>query len=343
MSWIDGLAKFTVDAVGITIVSVDGSSPREVGASMLVTADGIEGTIGGGALEHQAMMWAQSMLGMPGATLWQRETVKLALGPSLGQCCGGVVGLLFELARAGERQDSGKLPADPGARMGVVLRPLASGIAPRFVTERKDTAGLPVPVARAVADMLSGLRPRRASLIRDWLIEPVSDRRPKLYLYGAGHVGRAIVAVAAALPLDVVWVDTGSDRFPAAISGDIRVEIAADPAAAAGKAEAGCYHLVMTFSHAIDLAVCHVLLQGGDFAFLGLIGSMTKRGRFRSRLRQAGIGDAALQRLTCPIGIGGITGKEPATIAVSAVAQLLQKIEAAAERLPVDVMGAARS
>jgi xanthine dehydrogenase accessory factor len=191
--------------------------------------------------------------------------------------------------------------------------------------------------------MLSGLRPRRAALIRDWLIEPVSDRRPKLYLYGAGHVGRAIVSVAAALPLDVVWVDTEPGRFPAAIPGDIRIEITAEPAAAAATAEAGCYHLVMTYSHAIDLAICHVLLQRNDFAFLGLIGSKTKRGRFLTRLRQAGIGDAALQRLTCPIGIGGITGKEPAAIAVSAVAQLLQLTEVAGRAQPVDAIGVARS
>ena len=307
------------DLIRITIIEADGSSPREVGAVMRVGKDVPDGTIGGGALEHQAIARARAMLDERPPIDWERRTEKIALGPSLGQCCGGAVRLLYE--RVGE--------SERAAGAGLLVRPLASGIPSRIILDRHDTGGLPAPIARTVSAMLSGLRPRRLALVRDWIIEPIGDHRPRLHLYGAGHVGRAIVAIATTLPIEIVWVDTARDRFPETIPGDIHTEIASDPAFAAGQAQAGCYHLVMTFSHAIDLAICHALLGRNDFAFLGLIGSKTKRARFLSRLRQAGISDAALNRLTCPIGIGGITGKEPATIAVAAVAQLVQLIEAA--------------
>lgn len=319
----------TRQSVRITLIEVDGSNPREAGASMVVGREVISGTIGGGALEHQAIAQARAILGKQPASAWQRHTEKIALGPSLGQCCGGAVRLLYERMRATEDAALGTRVAMSTEQPGLLVRPLASGSAPRLILDHRDTEGLPPPVARTVSEMLSGLRPHRLALIRDWLIEPTGERRPRLYLYGAGHVGRAIVAVAAALPIEIVWVDTGAERFPGSLACDIHIEIAANPSLAAGRAEANCYHLVMTYSHAIDMAVCHALLQRNDFAFLGLIGSKTKRARFLSRLRQAGVSDAALQRLTSPIGIGGITGKEPATIAVAAVAQLLQLIEAA--------------
>jgi xanthine dehydrogenase accessory factor len=326
------MAACALDLVRITVIETDGSAPREAGAAMIVTANETLGTIGGGALEHQAMATARRLLGAHALTVWSRETEKIPLGPSLGQCCGGAVRLLYERIGPEERQTLRSVMAAPERIGGVMVRPLAGAVPPRLITGRKDTDGLPPPVARAIAEMLSGLRPRRVTLIRDWLVEPGAEHRSKVYLYGAGHIGRAIVHVAVPLALDIVWVDTNVDRFPAAIPGDIRREIAADPAVVAGKAEAGCYHLVMTYAHAIDLAICHALLQRNDFAFLGLIGSRTKRGRFLSRLRQAGIPDAALQRLTCPIGVDGISGKEPAAIAVAAVAQLLQGMDKAGSR-----------
>lgn len=326
--------------VRVSIVETDGSSPREAGAAILVTATATSGTIGGGALEHQAIARARAMLLAPEEP-WVRAHEKLALGPSLGQCCGGAVRLLYERVGAEERSLLHWLGGAGDVNRSLVLRPLASGIPPLVVSDRKATAGLPVPVARAVAGMLSGLRPRRALLVRDWLIEPAQAARPCLYLYGAGHVGRAVASMAAIMAtLDIVWVDTAHDRFPATIPGDIRVEISPDPAHTAGYAPDGCYHLVMTYSHAIDLGICHALLQRNDFAFLGLIGSKSKRARFLSRLRQAGIADAALERLTSPIGIEGIAGKEPGAIALSALAQITRAIEVSAQTSQLRRQGA---
>jgi xanthine dehydrogenase accessory factor len=343
VSWIEELAHMSSEAVRVTLVEADGSSPREAGAAMLVSGEGVTGSIGGGALEHQAIARARTMLGdlVPGC--WPRSSDKIALGPSLGQCCGGAVRLLYERFGPAEQRALLALSLAPGARHGVLARPLDAGTPPRLVDDRKSVAELPKPVASAVSDMLSGLRPRRTVLIRDWLIEPCGAERPALHVYGAGHVGRAVIAMAALLPLDVIWLDTAAGRFPAALPGDIRCQIAPDLAEAAGRADAGCYHLVMTYSHAIDLAVCHSLLQRNDFAFLGLIGSATKRARFLSRLRQAGIGDAALQRLTCPIGVDGIDGKEPGTIAVSALAQVLRHAGQTRGRGHGEIMGATAS
>jgi xanthine dehydrogenase accessory factor len=102
----------------------------------------------------------------------------------------------------------------------------------------------------------------------------------------------------------------------------------------AGGAAAGAFHLVLTYSHALDLAICHSLLRRGDFRFLGLIGSATKRARFLKRLAELGIGEARLERLVCPIGVPGIGGKEPAMIALSVAAQLVQLATAAEARTP---------
>ena len=215
MSWIEELAHMSSEAVRVTLVEVDGSSPREAGAAMLVSGDGVTGTIGGGALEHLAIARARAMLGEPPASVWQRMTEKIALGPSLGQCCGGAVRLLYERFGPAERRALQAFSLAPGAGLGVLARPLDAGSPPRLIDDRCCVTELPKPVARAASDMLSGLRPRRTALVGDWLIEPCGADQPLLHVYGPGHVGRAVVSMAALLPLDVIWLDTAAGRFPA--------------------------------------------------------------------------------------------------------------------------------
>jgi xanthine dehydrogenase accessory factor len=146
------------------------------------------------------------------------------------------------------------------------------------------------------------------------------------------------VRVLEDLSFAVTWVDTSADRFPKRIPPHAQAEVAPDPAVLAGNAAADAFHLVMTYSHALDLAVCHSLLRRGDFRFLGLIGSATKRARFLKRLAGLGIGAARLERLVCPIGVPGIGGKEPATIALSVAAQLVQLATAAAAHTPAPAL-----
>jgi xanthine dehydrogenase accessory factor len=206
------------------------------------------------------------------------------------------------------------------------------------VTHRKDGySGLPLQVIRITRDILSGARPSDAVFLPAskrgpaWFIEPLDQSKTLLFLYGAGHVGRALVRVLSDLPFQVRWIDISESRFPAGIieSTELTTLAATDPAAIARTAPAGAFHLVMTYSHPLDLAICHEVLKGGTFAYLGLIGSATKRARFTKRLRELGHPENALHHLTCPIGLPGVAGKEPAIIAISVAAQLLERVASA--------------
>lgn len=278
----------------VVIAGVEGSSPREVGASMLVFADGQSGTIGGGALEYEAAAKARAMLaGSPKALVVER----VALGPSLGQCCGGAVTLWTEV-----------FEAVPEAVAGVVARGVGE---------------MPLAVARVLAAARGqGVRPS-SGLVSGWLVEPVAEAERQVWVWGAGHVGRALVNVLAPLPgIAVTWVDVSAERFPVDVPQGVTVVPARDPAVLADHAPVGAEHLVLTFSHALDLELCHRLLLRG-FRSCGLIGSATKWGRFRSRLRALGHEAGSIARIRCPIGDPSL-GKHPQAIAVGVVAELLR-------------------
>ncbi len=185
-----------------------------------------------------------------------------------------------------------------------------------------------MPLRRLVREMMSGIRPRGPILAAGWYAEPLGRELAPLFLYGAGHVGRAVAKLLADLPFEVHWVDTDTERYPDPMPPRVHRLVAADPARAAGYAPAGAWHVVMTFSHAIDLEVCQAVLARGDFAYLGLIASKTKRARFVRRLRDAGLPEAAVARLHAPIGLPGLEGKEPSAIAVSLAADLLLRLRA---------------
>ena len=329
-AWLDAVrerARAGGDLVSVIVAAAEGSAPREAGAWMLVDRDGQGGTIGGGRLEWEASRTARAMLDEPAAP-WRRALRDYPLGPDLEQCCGGFVRLLYE--RVG-KEELAQLPATAPAG-GIVLHPLASGAAPESVSDRQAAKTLPFPLAKTVAEILSGQTPRATALIEVeaecWLLHPVEAPGRPLYLFGAGHVGRAIVRTLEGLPFAVTWIDTDEARFPAGLPADVRRLVSDDPAAVAAAAPDGAFHLVLTYSHALDFDICRALLVGNRFGFAGLIGSETKRARFFKRFRDAGIGEAALARLTCPIGIPGIAGKEPATIAVTVAAQLLHRLSA---------------
>lgn len=316
-------------AVRIVVAAVEGSAPRETGAAMWVSETEVDGTIGGGRLEFEAIAHARAMLKSdPENTAWRRDLRSWPLGPSLGQCCGGAVRVLFELYGEAERL-AAKALAETAASGGLVLHPLASGDPPVVLQSRQQARALDLPLARIVSDMLSGASPPLPALAavknggRGCYIEPVKPRRIPLFVYGAGHVGRAIVKLAADLDFDIWWVDTHADRFPDVVPEGVTRTPAAQPEKIAAAAPAGAFHLVLTYSHALDLAICQTLLATADCGFAGLIGSQTKRTRFLRRLEASGIASQALTRLTCPIGIGNLRGKEPATIAVAVAAQLI--------------------
>jgi xanthine dehydrogenase accessory factor len=294
-------------ALIIEVLAVRGSVPRGPGTRMLVSLQDQIGTIGGGRLEFeaiaQARAWLSSVLphpsmivssdvqsGRPAARPTQPPShpptqppsqppsqpppqpppqpllpsqswrVSFALGPSLGQCCGGSVDLRFSVL------DQPALEHWPD-------------IEPRF----------------------------------------------HLMLFGAGHVGQAIVAALAPLPVSVTWVDERDDVFgdvPAGLAMVHTLSVDA-PQAEVSLAPPGSFYLVLTHRHDLDLLIIEQILRRGDAGFVGLIGSATKRARFERQLLARGMSQQALTRMQCPIGIPGITGKEPAVIAASVVAQML--------------------
>jgi xanthine dehydrogenase accessory factor len=309
----------------VVVTRIAGSAPREPGALMLVTAEGIDGSIGGGRLEYEAIAAARRGLAEGAAPGLRR----FALGPDLGQCCGGQAELAFAPLAAGDLgwlerwQDA----AAGNAPAGVLVRPLAPTGAPTWLEAGGPAAGLPEPVRHRALALLGG-EADAASLELGgvtWLLARAPRPLDRLFLYGAGHVGRAVARAVAPLPFRLDWLD----ERPELVAGlaDPRLRLAPDPAVLAAAAPAGAFHLVMTHSHGRDYEICEAVLRRGDFAFLGLIGSETKRARFASRLRAAGLSAERVARLTSPIGLPEIAGKQPAVIAVSVAAQLVALAE----------------
>jgi xanthine dehydrogenase accessory factor len=273
-----------------------GSAPRDAGTSMLIWEGGTEGTIGGGTLEFQAIAEARDMLATT-ATLRHRA---VPLGPALGQCCGGSVTLVWE------RFDEATLPAS---------LPYARPLGP--------AEAMPATVARKAKALQPGALPAE---IDGWLIEAAPAQRRPLWIWGAGHVGRALVDVLRPLPdFEITWVDTGPHRFPSEVPSGITTLPAAEPSVLAAHAPREAEHLVLTFSHEIDLSLCHALLSRG-FKGLGLIGSATKWARFKSRLAALGHTREEIARIACPIGDPTL-GKHPHAIALGVATSLLKRAD----------------
>lgn len=247
MDWRQALAHLDALAephVLVTVVEAVGSTPREAGAKMVVTADTFAGSIGGGELENEALATARRLLA-EAATAPVMEQVML--GADRNQCCGGGATLLFE----------------PFAAPAVTIA-----------------------------------------------------------LFGAGHVATALVRVLEGTAVRVLWIDERPDAFPAATRAHIRRTD--DPAAEAAALPAGARAYVMTHSHDRDFEVLAALLRRDDLGPVGLIGSKTKWARFRKRLLEAGLPEAKVAAVACPIGLPGVGGKRPAEIAVAVAAEILR-------------------
>ncbi|MCR9127753.1 MAG: xanthine dehydrogenase accessory protein XdhC [Rhodobacteraceae bacterium] len=288
----------------VVVADVRGSAPRAPGAAMLIDARGQSGTIGGGALDFAAAEAARAMLargvvaGGAGALVSRH-----ALGPDLGQCCGGSVLLWSEVHDA---------------------ESLAEMTGP--VLAARGPGAMPMAVRHALAGARNG-GAVRSGLIDGWMVEPFARPAHALWIWGAGHVGRALTQVLAPLPdLTITWIDVAADRFPESCPDRVAVVPAAAPAALIAHAPRHAHHLVLTYSHALDLELCHGLLSHG-FASAGVIGSATKWARFRRRLADLGHGAQAIGRIDCPIGDPRL-GKHPQQIALGVATALLSRCAA---------------
>ncbi len=295
----------------VTVVRAQGSTPREAGARLWVDETGESGSIGGGHLEWVAIAQAQEMLASTAPrALWRRYP----LGPSLGQCCGGAVTLMFEpLSRA----DLDWL--DEAIR---IVR--GGGLA-----ERVTVLGEPERTTRVREVEVS----EQAEACTHWDTqtqrweERLSAKALPVVLCGAGHVGKEIVNLLGRLPVVVHWLDTRDDLWPANLPANV-VCVQGDDQDVPDMPP-GAAWLVLTHDHALDLAIVEAVLRHQSFSFLGMIGSKTKAARFRSHLTRRLSAEQA-ERLVCPIGLVNTTSKLPSVIAVSVVAQLLPLLDGAA-------------
>ena len=260
------LRRADTPAILVSVDSIVGSTPREPGAKMIVTRDRLYGTIGGGNLEFQACRIARDQL-LSGQAVGNK---RFPLGAGLGQCCGGLVNLVFETL---------------------------------------DDA-------------------------QSWSRAEGEEDTLDLYLFGAGHVGRAVVNAMRDLPVDIHWIDSRDDMFPPDLPAGVATVCTDTPEAEVDAAPAQCGFLVMTHDHSIDQSLCEQILKRDDFAYFGLIGSKSKRRMFETRMRRRGLDPQCFKRMTCPIGIDGISSKKPAVIAISVAAEIMQVYDQLVESRP---------
>ena len=335
--WLKHFAVFERRAepvVVVTVARVEGSAPREVGARILIGPDRVKGTIGGGALEYKAIASARAMLSDESAPARLQTT---PLGPTLGQCCGGNVALHFERFEAGAKPDwidalrSAQVAGEPA----VLVSEIKAQTAQHLVVSANAEVGDPMgkAVLRQARECMGGATPTAKGRL---LYELSGQSDWHIVLIGAGHVGRALVSVLASVPSRITWIDGRAEQFPDEIPDNVTKILTDDLESMVDDAPTGAYFLIMTHSHDIDLELVEAVLRRGDFAYLGLIGSATKRARFERRLRTRGFTDKQLRRLTCPIGIDGIAGKSPAAIAISTAAELLRLNELNAAAAPAE-------
>jgi len=332
--WLTGLVDLNgrgEAAVLVTVAETRGSTPREQGAKMTVGAAGVWDTIGGGQLEHGAVESARLLLEQDGGG-YASISERLKLGESLGQCCGGAACLLLERVPAGPVAWLDELAAARRDHAAVVTATRVGGgkvvVRGNGNDPHDTTAELP---ASLLARARRTCRPvwGRDAAGHWWLIDPLPVTDFNIVLFGGGHVGSALAGVLEALDCHLTWVDSIPGRLPQAAAANVRLVTARQPGSVVAGCPAGAFYLVMTHSHPIDFDICERVLARGDFSYLGMIGSRSKRRSLEKRLKKSGVSGAALDRLTCPIGAAGIHGKRPAEIAVAAAAEILQVRDAA--------------
>ncbi|BAN47662.1 xanthine dehydrogenase accessory protein XdhC [Metapseudomonas resinovorans] len=248
MSWISALADLQQrgePCVLVTIIEERGSTPRNAGSKMVVTAERIFETIGGGHLEFKAMEIARQMLE---ERTQDTRLERFSLGASLGQCCGGATVLLFE---------------------------------------------------------------------------PMGQPQAHIAVFGAGHVGRALMPILASLPCKVRWIDSRENEFPEQIPAGVEKVVNEEVIDEIAGMPRGSYFIVMTHNHQLDLELTAEILKRNDFAYFGLIGSKTKRVKFEHRLRERGFAADTVQRMRCPMGISEVKGKLPVEIAISIAGEVV--------------------
>jgi xanthine dehydrogenase accessory factor len=345
--WIADLGS-QIDAgnacVLVTVAGVRGSAPREIGAKMIVTEHETIGTIGGGQLEHKCTQIAfNSLTNAEGGSRLRKFT----LGANCGQCCGGVVEVLFESFCAEKPDWLDVLQVYHRRREALVI---ATGLRDKYLITAKGNIAYPpeCTVDGSVAVNAVRILTQKESAQRlkleltgndkeDVLLEPVVSSNLNIAVFGAGHVGAATVNTLSSLDCNIRWIDSRRSIFPEQLPDNVQAIETGQPELEVAAMPADTCYLVMTHSHPLDQAIIQQILTRDDFRYCGLIGSISKRRQFEKRLRKLGMAQERFDRLTCPIGIDGIAGKKPAEIAIAVAAELLQLSEAKSQATRADL------
>ncbi len=261
---LDTFLAASQNAIHIRLTKVRGSSPREPGAQMFVSADTLYGTIGGGQLEYMAIDKARAML-RAGCVA---EDMDVPLGPEIGQCCGG--------------------------RVAITLRQMTT------------------------ADCRIAYQHEMQSLAA----------RPRVYILGAGHVGRALAQFFQFLPVRCILIDGRSEEL-SLCDANVETRLSVMPEADIREAPANSAFIVLTHDHALDFVLTSEALDRFDAAYVGLIGSATKREKFARFHAVSSVGKDTIG-LTCPIGASESTDKRPEVIAAAVVAEVMVRLTAPA-------------
>ncbi|MET3519914.1 xanthine dehydrogenase accessory protein XdhC [Mesorhizobium abyssinicae] len=258
----------------VEVAATKGSTPRETGAFMLVSASAIYGTIGGGQLEYMAIDKARQMLGgrTPSRSAADEArievdevcaTLDVPLGPEIGQCCGG--------------------------RVEVLIRPVDGALEQELIAKA----------------------------------EVEEAHLPHVYLFGGGHVGQALASALALLPIHAVVVETRAEALEG-MPETVETRLTPMPEAVVRDAPAGAAFAILTHDHALDFLIVAEALKRGDAAYVGMIGSKTKKATFKNWfLKSADGSEAEFSRLVSPIGGNAVKDKRPPVIAALAAAEIM--------------------
>lgn len=298
----------------VSVVRTAGSAPRESGARLVVRPDGgFYGTVGGGRLELEVLAVAQAALATDGTTARAQIGLRTwTLGPDLSQCCGGVVTTLMEVFDQRDQEAVAALAkAEAAGPFTTVSRLGADGRVSRVLAF--DPVDAPPPGRKPEPDAP--------------FVENFGEAFTPVLVFGAGHVGRALILALAPLPFAVRWIDTRAEQFPSHVPANVVPVHATEPEREIDEAPEGAFVLVLTYAHALDYSIAARALARNVFPYVGMIGSSTKRARFESHAQKLGMSHDVIRSLVCPIGIPDIFGKTPPVIAAAVAAQLLIKRE----------------
>ncbi|MBL1422520.1 MAG: xanthine dehydrogenase accessory protein XdhC [Alphaproteobacteria bacterium] len=279
---------------------MSGSTPREVGARIILDDAGrFGGSIGGGNLENSSIQQAQKMLSLNTQNI---HTEKHLLGPDMGQCCGGAVTTMIEIFTPQQLPEIEILTtAETNGKFTTI-----GDIGTHHVTRK--------------------IAPHDTNQTQK-LVETFGQNPTPIYLFGAGHVGKALMLHLASLPFQVTWIDSRKSEFPKATPSNFTLIHLNQPHKALAQAPDNAQLLILTHNHDLDFDIVQTALQMNRFAYIGMIGSKTKRARFISKFKKQGLTQQQINQLICPIGLPNIKSKNPKAIAVSVVAELLTRVE----------------